>query len=193
MRGEGDGLDGVAAAQAAIAAARTELQDAVDRARATGTSWAAIGATLDMTRQAAFKRFGRPRDPRTGDDMTPLDLTPLLARTEQVFALMDAGEDAALHGLMTEQTARGLTRELLLDTWAQVVAESGNLVACRDTRLESFEGAQLDPAEPALGGVVGVTTIGCEAGEWWGRVAFDPDQRIIGVLVVPVGTTDLAF
>ncbi|PUA79415.1 hypothetical protein [Nocardioides currus] len=188
-----DGLPEVATAHRALATARADLQAAVDRARSRGTSWAAIGATLDMTRQAAFKRFGRPRDPRTGDTMTPTDLTTLPALTERAFALLDAGDHVALRGLMTEQTAEALTPDLLLDTWSQVVAESGNLARCRDTGLESFEGAVLDPSEPSLGGAVGHTTIECEVGEWWGRVAFDPDQRIIGLLVVPVDTTDLPF
>lgn len=193
MSERGDGLAEVAAAQRAIEEARGELQRAVDRARAAGTSWAAIGSTLDMTRQAAFKRFGHPRDPRTGHTMTPTDLRPLIPLTERTFALLDAGDHATLHGLMTEQTAEGLARDLLLDTWAQVVAETGNLTGCRETRLESFEGVELDPSEASLGGAIGATTIVCEAGEWSGRVAFDPDQRIVGLLVVPVGATDLPF
>lgn len=125
--------------------------------------------------------------------MTPTDLTPLLDLTERAFALLDAGDHATLRALMTEETAQALTADLLLDTWSQAVAESGNLAQCRETRLESFEGVGLDPAEPSLGGAVGATTIVCEAGEWCGRVAFDSEQRIIGLLVVPVGTADLPF
>lgn len=125
--------------------------------------------------------------------MTPTDLTPLIARTERVFALIDAGDHDTLRGLMSEQASQELTRDLVLGTWAQAVAESGNLTGCRDTRLESLDGTVLDPAEATRGLVVGQTTIECEAGEWWGRVAFDADQQVVGLLVVPVGTTDLPF
>lgn len=189
----GDGLTEVAAARHALALARDELQQAVDRARAGGTPWAAIGTTLDMTRQAAFKRFGRPRDPRTGDDMNPTNLTSLVPLTERVFTLIDTGDYVALRDLMSEQAANELTRDLVLDTWAQAVAETGNLTACRDTRIEAADGTVLDPAEATLGLAIGHTTLVCEAGEWWGRVAFDADQRIVGLLVVPVDTADLPF
>lgn len=193
MTGEGDALADVRAAQQSLVHARDELQSAVDRAHADGASWAAIGAVLDITRQAAFKRFGRPRDPRTGEDMTPTDLAPLIALTERVFTLMDTGDYDSLRSLMSEQAGQELTRDLVLDTWAQVVAESGNLTGCRDTRLESIEGTVLDSVDATLGLAVGQTTIDCEVGEWWGRVAYDPDQRIVGLLVVPVDTPDLPF
>ena len=186
-------LDGVRLAQLAVTAARADLQSAVDRAHADGASWAAIGATLGISRQAAFKRFGHPLDPRTGRQMTQNDLTPLIGLTERVFALVDAGDHATLRTLMTDEAAHELTRELVLDTWAQVVSESGNLDRCRDTRLESLDGTVLDPDEAALGSVVAQTTIVCAAGEWWGRVAFDPDQLVVGLLVVPVGATGLPF
>lgn len=125
--------------------------------------------------------------------MTAVDLTPLVALTERVFTLLDAGDHPALQELMNEQTARELTRGVVLGTWAQVVAESGNLTGCRETRLEAPDGTVLDPANATLGLVVGHTTIDCEAGEWWGRVAFDADQRIAGLLVVPIDTPDLPF
>lgn len=125
--------------------------------------------------------------------MPARDLTPLIDLTERVFTLMDAGDHPTLQQLMTERAARELTRDLVLGNWAQVVAESGNLTGCRDTRLESVDGTVLDPADAALGLVVGHTTIECEAGEWWGRVAFDADQRITGLLVVPIDSSDLPF
>ena len=58
------GLDGVPwrriiAARRSITQAEDELRAAVEEARAAGYSWAAIGAALDTTRQAAFQRFGR--------------------------------------------------------------------------------------------------------------------------------------
>ena len=38
--------------------AEQELEDAVAQARAAGHSWAEIGNVLNISRQAAFKRFG---------------------------------------------------------------------------------------------------------------------------------------
>jgi len=63
-------LDVVTAARELSAAAADALQAAVDRARGAGHSWREIGDVLETTRQAAFQRFGRPVDPRTGTPMT---------------------------------------------------------------------------------------------------------------------------
>lgn len=46
-------------AREAVEQADAELRDAVAQARADGDSWAAIGAALGVTRQAAYQRFGR--------------------------------------------------------------------------------------------------------------------------------------
>jgi len=48
----------IIAARKALAAAESELRDAVAAAREDGDSWAAIGLALDTTRQAAYQRFG---------------------------------------------------------------------------------------------------------------------------------------
>jgi len=45
------------------------LREAVQQARQAGHTWAEIGELLGTTRQAAFQRFGRPLDPRTGAPM----------------------------------------------------------------------------------------------------------------------------
>jgi len=42
------------------AAAERELSDAVDAARADGHAWAAIGAMVGTTGEAARQRYGRP-------------------------------------------------------------------------------------------------------------------------------------
>jgi len=46
-------------AREAVEQADAELRYAVAQARANGDSWAAIGAALGTTRQAAYQRFGR--------------------------------------------------------------------------------------------------------------------------------------
>jgi hypothetical protein len=59
-------LDAVAAALRTVRSAEDDLRAAVESARSAGRSWAEIGDALGTSRQAAFQRFGRPIDPRTG-------------------------------------------------------------------------------------------------------------------------------
>ncbi|HEX3388140.1 MAG TPA: hypothetical protein VHT94_03800 [Streptosporangiaceae bacterium] len=74
----GSPMDAVAAARELSRVTDVALRAAVDRARATGHSWSRIGEVLGTTRPAAFQRFGRPGDPRTGTPMA-LPAAPELA------------------------------------------------------------------------------------------------------------------
>jgi hypothetical protein len=89
-------LAAIAAARRMVATAEAELQQAVDRARATGHSWREIGDVLETTRQAAFQRFGRPVDPRTGALMSRAVLPGATDKAIAIFADIAAGrwEDA---------------------------------------------------------------------------------------------------
>lgn len=177
-----------------MAVAKAELQAAVDRARSHSRSWADIGALLGITRQAAFKRFGHPRDPHTGQHMERTTSTrSVIAMVESVFMALDAGDYDAIRSHMTAVTARTLTRDKVLDTWAAAVAEAGNLVACRDTTAQLGDGTVLHPDEMVLGMVIGYTILECEAGAWMGRLAVDDQYRIIGMLVVPMDHGSLPF
>jgi len=49
----------IRAARAKVARAESELTQAVAEARAAGDSWTTIGAALEVSRQAAYQRFGR--------------------------------------------------------------------------------------------------------------------------------------
>lgn len=180
------GLDEMVAAAARLDAARDDLQRAVDDARAAGASWADVGRALGTSRQAAFKRFGRPRDPRTGGTMTTRSVDHVPALTEQVLRDIDAGDYAAVRARMPAEVAAVLTEDAVLGTWSRVVGEVGNLEGFSGTRVEH-------PDEPAFGVVVGDTTVRCEAGEVRGRVAVDEADRVVGLLVVPPDATDLPF
>jgi hypothetical protein len=59
-------LDAIAFIQGAASEMGDGMQAAVQRARELGRTWAEVGQVLGMSRQAAFQRFGRPSDPRTG-------------------------------------------------------------------------------------------------------------------------------
>lgn len=62
-----DPLARIIEASKAAGDAEVELHAAVRAAREVGVTWAAIGAVLDITRQAAYKRFGK-NDPTTEED-----------------------------------------------------------------------------------------------------------------------------
>lgn len=187
-----DPLDGVRSAITALHLAERHLTDAVHGARGGGASWAAIGEVLGVSRQAAFKRFGTPRDPRTGELVAPTETSSVVASTEQVFALLDAGRYDDLRELMPDDVARVLTRDVLLGVWARAVADTGNLVRCEGTTLE-LPGGEAVPDGPVLGTVVGVTTLVCEAGEWQGRAALGQGGQLLGLLVAPPGADRLPF
>lgn len=180
-------LRGVVDAEAAVRQAQRDLHDAVAEARSVGHTWADVGAALGITRQAAFKRFGGPRDPRTGATMTATPTTGLIGATEEVFARIDSGDYDAVRTRMPDDVAAVLTREVVLDTWARAVADTGNLESCRGTRLELPDRTAVDEGAEVLGTVVGHTELVCAAGTWIGRIAWDEQRRIAGLLVVPPG------
>lgn len=125
--------------------------------------------------------------------MRPTATTHVVALTERVFAIIDTGDYETLRTLMPDDVAKVLTRDVVLDTWARAVADTGNLVRCADTHVELPGGGSLADGEPVLGTVVGVTSVECAAGSWLGRVALDAQGRVLGLLVLPPGTRDLPF
>ncbi|WP_285241882.1 hypothetical protein [Pseudarthrobacter sp. MEB009] len=187
------GLAAVAAARDQLDIARRNLREAVDTARRDYT-WAEIGGVLGMSRQAAFKRFGSARDPRTGETMQAgMKAMDVAARTEQVFRLVDSGDYGSLAPMLTDDAAAVLTRGRVLGTWAQAVADTGNLVSFHGTGVELPDGSALSPGEEATGTLVGHTMIDCEAGQWVGRVAFNAAGLITGLLIVPTQHGELPF
>lgn len=175
------------------------MADGVATARADGASWAEIGDALGVTRQAAFKRFASPRDPRSGQAMTSSSTTDILVLTTRVFELLDAGDVDTLRALMSPEAAAVLTPDALLGTWARIVADTGRLVQVRPGGVDLPDGTRLPPLlgvdapSRVVGSAVGHVELQCEAGEWLGRVAVDLDGRVTGVLALPPGTTDPPF
>lgn len=180
-------LAAVRSAQEALELTQEKLRRAVREARDDGATWAEIGDVLDITRQAAFKRFGSPRDPRTGDRMTMIDSSDLIEVTERAFTLIDAGDYDSLRELIEGRAARTLSRAAVLGVWADVVAATGNLERCAGSRVELPDGTAADPGAVVLAPVTVATTLECEAGTWCGRMLFDSARRIIGILVLPPG------
>lgn len=172
--------------------AEQNLENVVAAERAMGRSWAHIGDRLGVTRQAAFKRFGRVTDTLTGETMTARDITHLGALTESFFASVARGDEALAMGMIHPAVRRELPWDVITETWKRALTEYGALERFTGTFVTHPGGTQeLDAfASPdrdkVLGIAVGVTTLNQEAGEIMGRVAFDQDDAIVGLLYLPV-------
>lgn len=189
-------MEPIAAAQAKLDRAKQDLRTAVLQARAEGRTWADIGTSLGMTRQAAFKRFGRATNPTTGELITGghMSIQQSHALTERVFQLISTGDYASLEELLHPDVRSELSETLVMDTWARVLAEVGALEKLTDTHIVLPGGeTPIEDDEEILGTVVGVTTLNCEAGEVMGRVAVDNELRIVGLLIVAPDHRPLPF
>lgn len=149
------------------------LAAAVDDARAGGVTWQAIGEVLEISRQAAFQRFGKPIDPRTGAPMQRTELPDLDVRTRRVFERLAAGEWESAREGFDERMLRELDASLLADVWAQTIALVG-----------AFEG--FGEAAERAEGVFAVVDVELrfEAGELVGRVAFGHGGEIAGLFIL---------
>ncbi len=155
--------------------ANAALQEAVDRARAAGHSWKEIGDVLDTTRQAAFQRFGRPVDPRTGEPMTKVVLPGAAERATAIFADIAAGRWDEARADFSERMGDAVSAQRIADVWVQMAALLG-----------SFEGMG-EPVATGLGKHTVVDLpLSFEAGEGNGRVTFDADGKVAGLFIRPV-------
>lgn len=174
--------------------AEQNLEKVVAAERSMGKSWAHIGERLGVTRQAAFKRFGRVTDTLTGDNMTARNTHHLKSQTETFFLHVARGDEELAMGMIHPSVRRELPWEVISDTWKRCLTEYGELEKCTDTFVTHPGGTQaLDDLTSlnqsmVLGIAVGVTTLNQEAGEIVGRVAFDQDDAIVGLLYLPLNT-----
>ena len=167
-------LAAIAAARQLAATAEADLQQAVDRARATGHSWREIGDVLDTTRQAAFQRFGRPIDPRTGAPMSRAVPPGTADKAVKIFTDMAAGRWEHARRDFGEKMRTGLDAERLAAGWAQTIGMIG-----------SFERMGEALAYPLGDGTVTDIPLYFEAGERSGRVSFDRDGEVVGLFIRP--------
>ena len=79
-------LDAVAVIRSLARLVEDGMREAVQLARQAGHTWAEIGDLLGTTRQAAFQRFGRPLDPRTGVPMAATIFPGAAERAASLFA-----------------------------------------------------------------------------------------------------------
>jgi hypothetical protein len=172
--GVGSPLAAVAAASELSAATNAALQEAVDRARAAGHSWREIGDVLDTTRQAAFQRFGRPVDPRTGKPMLRAVPRGTADRAIDLFADIVEGRWEAATKDFTPRMLEHVDAGRIADAYAQTVSMVGG-----------FERMGEPLAYPVSLGTCVDIPLHFEAGEWTGQVTFDRDGKVIGLFIRP--------
>ncbi len=146
---------------------------AIQRARQDGASWKEIGDALGVSRQAAFQRYGKPIDPRTGEPMntTPLSTAPSLA--EAVIGDLASGAWPVIAARFDAAMKRGLSEEALAAAWLQVVGQVG-----------AYEGHGDPDATRAADVTVTNTLVNFEAGEFVARIVFRDDESIAGLFLL---------
>jgi hypothetical protein len=173
--GAGSPLAAVAAARDLSAATNAALQEAVDRARTAGHSWREIGHVLDTTRQAAFQRFGRPVDPRTGKPMLRAVPRGTADRATALFADIVGGRWEEACKDFTEQMREHVDADRIANAYAQTVSMFGH-----------FERMGEPLPYPVTAGTAVDIPLYFEAGERTGQVTFDRDGKVIGLFIRPV-------
>jgi hypothetical protein len=167
-------LAAMAAAQELSSAADAALQATVDRARAAGHSWKSIGDVLGTTRQAAFQRFGRPVDPRTGEPMTRVVPPGLAERAVAIFNAQANGRWQEVIGALDQNMRERLDADRMAAGWTHTIALIGSLERIGE------------PVAVQAGDYTLVNIpLHFEAGEANGRVTFDRAGQVAGLFIRP--------
>ncbi|MYR05005.1 DUF3887 domain-containing protein [Gordonia sp. SID5947] len=171
---EGDGRPGALAQvhDALQLGRRAEelLSATARRARECGCTWQEIGDVVGVTRQAAFQRFGKPMDPRTGEPMLKTLIPHADVMAADLLTRIRAGEWATVVSRFATSMAAALDESGLADAWASVIALRGEVesTGAPFVRLHGLHTVVDVPIEQ-------------EAGAMSIRVAFDTDGRIAGL------------
>ncbi|MFG2881736.1 DUF3887 domain-containing protein [Streptomyces sp. NPDC048297] len=169
-------LDMVRRAQRVDDLAEQVFRLCVQQCRDAGHTWQEIGDLLGVTRQAAFQRFGKPIDPRTGE---PMDKTVHMTdAAERAITIVTA----VLEGRMDE--ARQSFNAQVLEAFTDEVR--GDALATVAGLVGAFEG--FGEGEPFVRRIGDHTVVDIplryEAGDMKARVAFDTDGKVAGFFVL---------
>ncbi|HEX3752532.1 MAG TPA: DUF3887 domain-containing protein [Streptosporangiaceae bacterium] len=178
MPGQPSALAAIGRAQARARSAEEELAMSVAQARESGHTWAEIGQILGTSRQAAFQRFGRPADPRTGRPMEPV-VPDARDRAGQLLADLTAGRWADVWAQFGDRVAARLDPPGLAAAWAQVIGLVGQYE--RHGEPSVYQAGDFTVVD---------TPLFFEAGERMGRVSYDRDGRVAGLFFLPRGLLD---
>ncbi|GAB11477.1 hypothetical protein GOARA_073_00090 [Gordonia araii NBRC 100433] len=147
------------------------LGEAARAARAAGCTWQDVGDVVGTTRQAAFQRFGKPIDPRTGAPMAVTALPDATQKANSLFSLFPAHDWAGIFSTFTPPVAARLPQDSLPDIWAHVVAQFGELESIGDEAYVRTQGIHTVVDLP----------IEFEAGAMVGRVSYDQQGLVAGL------------
>jgi hypothetical protein len=146
------------------------LRQAVQLARQAGHTWAEIGELLGTTRQAAFQRFGRPLDPRTGVPMAEEILPGAAERAAGLLADVAEQRWAEATSDFDQRMAKALDARRLAAAWAQVIGAAGE-----------YQGMGEPVAHQAGDYTVVNVPLRFEAAELTGRVSYDRAGQVAGL------------
>ncbi len=158
------------------AAADDVVRAVVQQARRNGVTWQVIGDALGVTRQAAFQRYGKPIDPRTGEPMNTTPLTGAADLAASVIEDLTAGRWSRVTEKFDPAMRDGLSEDALAAAWAQIVGLSG-----------AFEGHGAPEVARAGDVTVTNTPLSLEAGDYTARIAFRDDGTIAGLHILERG------
>ncbi|MGW8531274.1 MULTISPECIES: DUF3887 domain-containing protein [Nocardiopsidaceae] len=168
-----DWADAIGRAVSMQAAADDVVRAVVQQARRNGATWQVIGDALGVSRQAAFQRYGKPIDPRTGE---PMNTTPLPGAAElaaSVIGDLASGQWTRVTEQFDPAMRDGLSEEALAAAWAQIIGLSG-----------AFEGRG-EPEVTRAGDVtITNTPLSFEAGDYTARISFRDDRAIAGLHIL---------
>ena len=163
-------LEAVAVVRSLARAAEEGVREAVQQARQAGHTWAEIGELLGTTRQAAFQRFGRLLDPRTGVPMAEEILPGAAERAAGLIAdVADQRWEQATSGF-DQRMAEALDARGLAGAWAQVIGMAG-----------AYEGMGEPVAHRAGDYTVVDVPLRFEAAEMTGRVSYNRAGQVAGL------------
>lgn len=155
------------------AAADDVVRAVVGQARHEGATWQVIGDALGVSRQAAFQRYGRPTDPRTGEPMTSPPLPEAAQLAAAVIEDLASGQWSRIAEQFDPTMRDGLSEDTLAAAWTQVVGLSG--------ALESHGAPEVLRAGDVT---VTNTALWLEAGDYTARIAFRDDRTIAGLHIM---------
>ena len=173
-------LDLVRSAQSATQLAERVLKLCVQQSRDAGHTWQEVGDLLGVTRQAAFQRFGKPIDPRTGEPMErTVHITDAAERAVRIITDFLEGRMDDARKSFNPQVLAALTDE-----------KRGSALATVAGLVGAFEG--FGEGEPLVRRIGDHTVVDIpvryEAGDMKARVAFDEDAKVAGLFILPPET-----
>ena len=146
------------------------MREAVQAARQAGHTWAELGDLLGTTRQAAFQRFGRPLDPRTGVPMADAILDGAAERAASLLADVAEQRWEQARAGFDQRMSEALGAQALAAAWAQVIGTAG-----------AYQGMGEPVAHQAGDYTVVDIPLHFEAAELTGRVSFSRAEQVAGL------------